>query len=962
MIEVELPDGRILEVDAPDAQAAASAAKAFLQKSATPQQPEQPAAPKTETPAPVAEQPQEKSGYYPGPGVQGAARAAADVVGLPFDMANMAANAIIAPVDYASRKLGGPEIPFRFGMVSDSIAKAASALADKLGIRTEDPANMNFKDRALYEGNRFGTQAAATLPALLESAARRAPEIAKSVPRLGDEFLRPYFKEPTKTAAGDVATGAGAGTALAAEQTLVPEDVRKKGGGTVGAGLDLMAMLTGAHGTGTLYKGAVEGPKAVFDSLRQNPIVEAATERFTGVPAEAKIAADPETGLPIGSRVTDKAAKSLQGAAIDPEQAADTITRVAQEYKDAGLPIPTSGIISGDTGLEGVERGQRTKLSTGSLLQDGTPEAKSKYSFGERDTALRDAAVNEVNSVRPEGANPEAFPKRAEAIDEMLSTNAQRQADKAAGRERGVQIAREGEGADLQQFQGRGGGASANIDEMYRGTRDTELRRNNENYANPELESAPVPVAPLRQAADTVAAQATPLAPVDPVVQQFVDRIRAVEGENTTMGDVNRLRADIEGAIQQNLSNGRITRELRQLKDATSAYVGQLAESGNQAAQEAVTNYAQRVAPNFRQGAGGKLDQRIKRDNTEYGLRPSETAETFLARPEDAADLMRISRLGGREAETAANARTWLFDQLSRTGVVGSDGTINAGRLTRWRNINGDLLDQVPNLRAEVDDMVTRARNGETLAGEAATSRAAAEQNVLDTRKSLDSGPLGLVTGKDPAKAVASVLSSGNPVENMRALREQVGKNSEAAAGLKAAVADHLANRVLTADPKSETGQSVSFAKLSKEFEKNRDVMVAAGFTPEEMNALQRAQKAIEPLSRRSGQATVGSQTAESGAGIWRPVEIMVRTYYGALEGGSIMRKFKLIAGPLIGDDTAAVNRLVARAMFDPELAATLLTRDVKDVGGPAWNARLQKAIRRVQAAKDVLGGNDSEN
>jgi hypothetical protein len=40
--------------------------------------------------------------------------------------------------------------------------------------------------------------------------------------------------------------------------------------------------------------------------------------------------------------------------------------------------------------------------------------------------------------------------------------------------------------------------------------------------------------------------------------------------------------------------------------------------------------------------------------------------------------------------------------------------------------------------------------------------------------------------------------------------------------------------------------------------------------------------------------------------------------------------------------------------MFDPELAQHLLTRDVKEVGGPAWNAKLATLLRRVEVGREV--------
>ena len=54
--------------------------------------------------------------------------------------------------------------------------------------------------------------------------------------------------------------------------------------------------------------------------------------------------------------------------------------------------------------------------------------------------------------------------------------------------------------------------------------------------------------------------------------------------------------------------------------------------------------------------------------------------------------------------------------------------------------------------------------------------------------------------------------------------------------------------------------------------------------------------------------------------------------------------------------DPAGAERLVARMMFDPELAGHLLTRKVVDVGLPVWNKRLGKLLRRVEIGREYSG------
>ncbi len=147
-----------------------------------------------------------------------------------------------------------------------------------------------------------------------------------------------------------------------------------------------------------------------------------------------------------------------------------------------------------------------------------------------------------------------------------------------------------------------------------------------------------------------------------------------------------------------------------------------------------------------------------------------------------------------------------------------------------------------------------------------------------------------------------------------------------------------------------------------KEFNRNERVWLAQVYSPEQMQALRRAQKALEPLAQRSGQATTGSITAENSDLPWKVLRVGLNPLYGALRAGGIVARVKDSFGLVFGNDNVAqANELVKRMMFDPDLAAHLLTRDPK-AGGPAWNAKLQKLIAGGEAVRtidDTLGGDD---
>lgn len=961
IVEINAPDGSIVEFPAGTSEDVMNAAMRARFGGPTPpaQQSRQPFDPlraliertKTETSAPFHTTPENQrnpdalaeAGHGLMLGTQSVGRGLANLAGFLPDVAAIGLNAGISGVDRAAEAAGG-NVDFRFDIPSETIKLTSSRIAESLGLPLAEP--RNFQEKALNSAIEFGTEGLGGGAALARAAGPRAFLRAgtSATPRIADALINAYNRNPSKTVAGDAIAGAGAGSTLALSRE-VPEDIRSEGNGIAGVLLDLAAMGVGGVGGGTAFEVATNTPASVV-------------RRFKDARPASGITLDPETGMPVSNGIADKAASFVQGQAIDPELAASNILANAESFRSEGLPLPTTGLTSGDVGLEALDRGQRTRQSTGTLFPsaDVDPATKAQYSFGARDNALRDSAVDSVTGIRPDGADPNLFVERAGEITDARRDVAQRGVDQAQGAQRGVDLARREPAAELNATVGQGAGASRNIDEMFRETRSGELKQNRELFNAPELTAAEVPVQPLQQVANELAALDTPRAPLDPVVRKYVDRFAAESDTPFTMREVGANKAEIEADIQSNLANGEVVRQLRSIKDGLKSYADPLAQTdpvAAEAARVANQNHAERIGPNFRKGAGGFEDAALKKDRTGYSTRPSETAETFLTRPEDAEDLMRISRLRGNEEATAADARTWLFDRLASTGVA-KNGAIDAAQITKWRNANSDLLSKVPGLKAEVDDMVTQARRGEVLSEQAASGLRQAGERLRGVEGANSKSILGKINGEAPDKAIGRVFGGRNPEADMDELVKTVGRAGQKQEGmksLKAAVSDYFTGKVAGVNPANVTegSQTINYATLVKEFNRSEKAL-AKVFLPDEMDALRRAQKVLEPLAKRQGQATSGSVTAESARQTWDVIETGMKAWYGVLKGGGVTRTLKLAAKAFKGDDVEQANRLVARMMFDPELAAHLLTRNVAKGGDPAWNTRLQKIIRRTEA------------
>lgn len=272
--------------------------------------------------------------------------------------------------------------------------------------------------------------------------------------------------------------------------------------------------------------------------------------------------------------------------------------------------------------------------------------------------------------------------------------------------------------------------------------------------------------------------------------------------------------------------------------------------------------------------------------------------------------------------------------------------------LRRWRNKWGASLDVVPGFREEVEALLRNSEADSFQLSRLAANVRAAEGRLDDVVR--NRGALGLVLDKDPINAVASVFNAGDPEEAMREIVQAVGTNKRARDGLKSSVVDYLMDS--TTGPglpaTADKSRPIDFGKLENLFSRHEKTL-AAVYGPEEMNALRQAHKLLSPgeaLKRPGSGAKYESGKSEQA---WRLLEGGLKAKFGVLKGGGVLRTIRIFAASLPRNDDA-VNDILVRLHFDPELAVHLLGRQV-DPNSPQWNAKLNKLLAAATGARDSV-------
>lgn len=372
--------------------------------------------------------------------------------------------------------------------------------------------------------------------------------------------------------------------------------------------------------------------------------------------------------------------------------------------------------------------------------------------------------------------------------------------------------------------------------------------------------------------------------------------------------------------------------------------------------------YREDFAPYRGQGPGDEMARFRSDRNRDYEGRtfapPSETVPRFLGKgsPEDARSLRAGLDASGQPTRGVDAVGEWLHGSLAQSGAVRGD-TLDPAAIQRWIDKNDGVLQAFPEARQQLQGIQQRAQRGEVSAQQFRDELRNAQTALRNTEDEMHRGAFRHVLGRDPEHAVRDIFGSGDPERNMAAVHSRLAGNPDAQVALKQSVADWLYNKVSNINPAAvhEGNEAVSMARITKVTRDNERTMVEAGFTPDDMNALRRAQKLLEPMAKKAGQATTGSPTAENQNLGWRLFEIGAKTWYGGLKGGNITRNARLAREMFAPNVADPARDLAVRVMLDPELASHLLTRNVREVGTPVWNAKLQRLLRYKTAGQELL-------
>lgn len=877
----------------------------------------------------------------------------AKVAGAPVDLLSGALNLGMAGVD-AVAGTNLPRINKPFGG-SESLSGAYDTAAEAVGMsppKYEDlPARNKFAHNVAEVGTMFGVGG-------VVGAARGGAAAIPQAPTLGSmlaDTVAPARDMAAKTLAGDA--GAVLGTASA--QTGIEANREALNSSTAGKVVQALGPIAGslAGAAGGAGAAAVAGLPAgkIAQAVRPDPTLPV----------------DPATGRPYSPRVVNRAAGELQGSALDPRQAAETASTTARELREQGANVlPAAGYLTDDPGLIG-----RTDA-----LSRSANNNKASARLAHRGLEVATDARDRLDTIAP-GANPRApgvfAEQRATAMrDDAARAVAEADAQAAAlAQEQAAHSAAVGQHADRREA----AGAALDSAVVEQGLRPAVARKN-EMFGAIDPDGTVVrPVAPYAERVAEIRrrAQALPLelrgevlperflSAIDSLAPRMVERttaspIMGADGQPITrteqvntggsgqvsMRTLTEMSPLLSSAETQARTAGQyaLADNLRSLRQEIGRDAERMAAEGNPRAAAAVENYRS-FGEVWARGPGDEAT-RFRRDfNRDPGNRsttpPSETAERFLSSPEKAQALARIldstpDPQAGRQA-----AREFMLSDLARSGALdNASGRINLRLLRHWIRNNGEVLDAI-GARGEFEGIARQATTHEGRAQRLAAELDGASRRQRLTNEEIETGVLGMMTGRDPTHLVEGLLGSKDPQLSLRQAVAALKDSPEGLRGLGRAIAEYVAESATTSNVQRTLNDKrpVSPAKLQNLLDRFGDALPKA-LPPGEMQKLRASQAQLRPgMNRGLGATAAGPAEAVS------PISRALGMVPG---GGTAGRVLRAVARAVPDGATPRVNRLVLDALdSQPETLGALLTRRLPEKR-PAANWRANTSLGAV--------------
>jgi hypothetical protein len=400
----------------------------------------------------------------------------------------------------------------------------------------------------------------------------------------------------------------------------------------------------------------------------------------------------------------------------------------------------------------------------------------------------------------------------------------------------------------------------------------------------------------------------------------------------------------------------------------------------------------------------------------DFDMKPSVVAARVFKPGSDGADALAAYRRAVGTEEANRTIEGYAVDRLRRSALR-PDGTFDPAKVASWRRAHSDALRMFPELDARIQDAADasalldgattrgpgmvkeaerrtaaqvkaaesdggkRLREAERLSDEeirgaekyqrdriARATRARNERLKLE-QVGIVGDLLKVSTPEDVVKTVGSIFGRKDAASQMIALKRSIGSDAEGQEGLRKAVADFVAQKLVGNTEAGTSGQTVLKSDQYQTFvRQNKATLQLAGFTGGDISTMERIAADLQRANRSNvavklpGRSNTAQDTLLGANGqptimgrIIAKLPVAAGAGAGFASGGGLIAA---VAGGAITNaitdmrlaGLATIDDILVDAMLNPARARLLLASPSRETLAPTFEV-LGKLYRRAAAA-----------
>tara|TARA_S200002703_G_scaffold159952_1_gene175674 strand:- start:34 stop:2964 length:2931 start_codon:yes stop_codon:yes gene_type:complete len=418
-------------------------------------------------------------------------------------------------------------------------------------------------------------------------------------------------------------------------------------------------------------------------------------------------------------------------------------------------------------------------------------------------------------------------------------------------------------------------------------------------------------------------------------------RLKPQKERQLSYGDLQNIRPYLSDAIRESRKDiklgGAVAERLSQLKEVIDNLVEQVArrdDAFGQRARRAFDFYKNTFVPKFRTSVGNEFAQKYKQGAA--AIPESQLASKFIypnkgGALEAAENLKNIIEGSENEVTAIAAVRDYLITDLANY-ITGSKGQLIPKRIDKFIDNYQEILNRFPSIKKEIVQYKDKFGQKVKALEEFQKKFDNARGLLSDKTRLRQLTAAELFLNKNPVQAVATVLSSPNPKQLMQETLSflKQDKTGDAIQGFKKAIAEYINQ---TTKGKSLPGDIDAYYIKKSAVEglyNNPSTKEALEliYNPQEMKILKDVRDQLVSMDAINAQVISGSPTQPLQEANNR-LRIVLASWYGIVKGRGVFAISNWVSKTLGFNPTEVAEKILVDAMLDPELAIKMLQEDL---------------------------------